>query len=228
MPNHSLWVNHWFEIKTLFSHCQILHTCTPFSFTIPHTRMNTEGASGQIKKKSERERKRPDRKMENRARVREWDSSAFLTVRRDPWYRRLNWIRLTERILAHNHNTLLSWYSLVYSWKYIRIQTPPNNTPRLCCCAIVSGQCGLSGIWVIVVGRCGWMQESWGGLANLPQSLEADGVTNYPIPSPQTLPAFQMAHLTLSDWHKGRVPGAGHTSSPMACVTVYTTPSQRH
>lgn len=72
------------------------------------------------------------------------------------------------------------------------------------------------------------MQESWGGLANLPQSLEADGVTNDPIPSPQTLPAFQMAHLTLSDWHKGRVPGAGHTSSPMACVTVYTTPSQRH
>lgn len=72
------------------------------------------------------------------------------------------------------------------------------------------------------------MQESWGGLANLPQSFEADGVTNYPIPSPQTLPAFQTAHLTLSDWHKGRAPEAGHTSSPMACVTVYTAPSPRH
>ncbi len=33
-----------------------------------------------------------------------------------------------------------------------------------------------------------------------------------------------MAHRTLSDGHKGRAPEAGHTSPPMACVTVYTPP----
>lgn len=50
------------------------------------------------------------------------------------------------------NNTLLYWCSLVYSENTYG----PNNAARLCCCAIVSGQCGPSGIWVIVMERCGW------------------------------------------------------------------------
>lgn len=159
----------------------------------------------------------------------QWDRTpwAFIHTTTGGWTE-LDWETLTERILAQKHNTLLYWYSLVYSENtYVNI--PPKQYSQ----ALLLRNCFRTMRVLWDMGYC-WgtfwlgMQESWGGRANLPQSIETHGVTNYPIPSPQTLPAFQMAHLTLLDGHKGRAPEAGHTSSPMACVTVYTAPSPRH
>ncbi len=144
-------------------------------------------------------------------------------------YRRLNWIRLrnTDKESWLKNITLLYWYSLVYSENtYVNISLKQYGQ------TLLLRNCFRTTRVLWDMGYCWgtfWLgiQESWGGLAKLLESIETHGVTNYPIPSPQTLPASQMAHRTLSDGHKGRAPEAGHTSPPMACVTVYTAPSPR-